>query len=146
MQLCRQGTRRLRVTCSWPRSVQTRPSGTTSWQLAGTYWFHFWPSSCSSSCSSTLAHPRAPLTSLERTASKTSWNCLAGRLSRRERNKKKKKQLVSKSTKNFSQSNPSNKGGLAKICSALKWSKLVRKKSKPWFVYYKNILVGMHHY
>lgn len=93
MCLCRPGTRRLRETCRWPRSVQTRPSGTTSWQPAGTSSFHFWPSSCSSSFSSTSAHPRAPSTSSERMASKTSWNCSAGRWSRRERNFLKKSRL-----------------------------------------------------
>lgn len=76
---CRPGTRRLTGTCSWLGSVLTRPSGTTSWPLAGTWWFLFWPSSCSSSCSSTWARPRAPLTSSERTVSKISWNCSAGR-------------------------------------------------------------------
>lgn len=83
MRLCRPGTRRLRATCSWPRSAQTRPSGTTSWQPAGTCWFRSWPSSCLSYCSSTWARLRAPLTFLEKTASRTSWTCSAGRLRQR---------------------------------------------------------------
>lgn len=83
MHLRRPGIRRRREICSWPRSVQTRPSGTTSWRLAGTCWSRCCSSSCWCCYSSTWEPPRArlqaPLISSGRMASKTLWNSSAGR-------------------------------------------------------------------
>lgn len=83
MHLRRPGIRRRREICSWPRSVQTRPSGTTSWRPAGTCWSRCCSSSCWCCYSSTWEPPRArlqaPLISSGRMASKTLWNSSAGR-------------------------------------------------------------------